>query len=309
MKYLPLLLINLLFGAAYAQQSLQEKLGYAKETKLLIVHADDLGVSHSENRASIYALENGIVNSASIMVPCPWFPEIARYARQNPEADLGLHLTLNSEWHPYKWSPVSDRKDVASLLDTTGYFFDSVQKLTAQAKPDEVRKELTAQIERAIAFGINPTHFDAHMGAAFSTPELLKIYIELGRKYRVPVMLNGPMLSAWYGIDMNSFINEKDVVVDRIYSASPENYDNEGMEAFYSNTLKALERGLNCIILHAAYDDDEMRAMTEGHPYYHAPWRQQDFDFFSSEKAKKIIRDKDIQLITWKEIRDKIVRK
>ncbi|MDX1315340.1 MAG: ChbG/HpnK family deacetylase, partial [Eudoraea sp.] len=113
-----ILLVTFLFvlNLLQAQNSMLSELGYPEDTRLLIIHADDLGVSHSENMASIKGLENSSVNSASIMVPCPWFPEIADYARKNPTADLGLHLTLNSEWNTYKWGPVSSKDSVSSLL-------------------------------------------------------------------------------------------------------------------------------------------------------------------------------------------------
>src|ERR1700761_1492388 len=114
---LSVLLTMLTFGVSAQQKSVQEMLGYPKDAKLLIIHADDLGVTHSENVASISALETGSVRSASMMVPCPWFPEMAAYARTHPEKDLGLHLTLTSEWKYYKWGPVTPEAEVPGLVN------------------------------------------------------------------------------------------------------------------------------------------------------------------------------------------------
>jgi len=145
-----ILMLVLLTGHTSAQQkTIQERLGYSRETKLLIVHADDIGVSHSENSATIVAMEKGIVNSGSIMVPCPWFPEIAAYASAHPDADFGLHLTLTSEWRLYKWGPTLPRNQVPGLVNARGYFYGSVEDVGKHASVQEVEQELRSQIERA----------------------------------------------------------------------------------------------------------------------------------------------------------------
>jgi hypothetical protein len=287
------------------QKTIQERLGYAKNTKLLIIHADDIGVSHSQNAASFSAIEKGVVNSGSIMVPCPWFPEVAAYAEAHPDVDLGLHLTLTSEWKYYKWGPV--HKQVASLVTDKGFLTDGSVDLGKTAKLEEVERELRAQIERAIQFGVRPTHFDSHMGMLFHTPELVQIYIKLGREYKVPVLLNGPGFKTAFNIDLSKYTNEKDVLTDYIYQASPADYA-KGMSNFYIGVLKSLQPGLTCILLHAAFDEAEMQAVTIDHPDYGAAWRQADYDFFTSDACKKMIQDEKIQLITWKEIRDKLMR-
>src|SRR6188768_3079428 len=148
-----LLLISLFFQSEAQTKSLAERLGYPAGTKLLIIHADDLGVSHSENMASIRAMEKGVVNSASIMVPCPWFPEIAAYAKTHPSTCFGLHLTLTSEWKLYKWGPVTSHDQVPSLLTPQGYLNETDSAFMHNAKAAEVEKELRSQIERAKQFG------------------------------------------------------------------------------------------------------------------------------------------------------------
>jgi predicted glycoside hydrolase/deacetylase ChbG (UPF0249 family) len=307
MKKILLSICILITWSVNAQQkTIQEKLGYPKNTKLLIIHADDIGVSHSENMASIKALEKGGVSSGSIMVPCPWFPEIADYATAHPDTDLGLHLTLTSEWKLYKWGPVL-HNEVKTLITDKGFLTDGSVDLGKTANVQEAENELRAQIERAIKFGIKPTHFDTHMGILFASPELLQTYIKLGREYKVPVMLNHDALKFLYNIDLTKYINDNDVIVDKIFMATPQDYA-KGMSDYYSTVIKSIQPGLNVILLHAAYDNDEMKAVTIDHPDYGAAWRQADFDFFSSDACKKLVSDNNIKLITWKEIRDKLLR-
>src|SRR6266853_2247507 len=141
--------------------SVGERLGFGREAKLLIVHADDVGMTHAVNAATIKALESGGVNSASIMVPCPWFPEIADYAKTHADADFGLHLTLTAERVYYRWGPVAPRDKVPSLVDENGYFRHDWTPQT-HIDPKDAEIELRAQIDRAYAMGIHPTHLDSH---------------------------------------------------------------------------------------------------------------------------------------------------
>lgn len=296
--------VSIAFG-----QTTAERLGYPKNTKLLIIHADDIGVSHSENVATIQALEKGSVNSGSIMIPCPWMPEIATYAKAHPSVDLGLHLTLTAEWKYYRWGPVASKNEVPSLLDAQGYLPDNTEALAKGAKAAEVEKELRAQIERAKQFGIDPTHFDTHMAGVLTSIEAARAYVKLGHEYRVPVLMHEFIAKAMLQTTLQDLgVTSKDVVADQIIMANPPDYQ-AGMKAYYTKALTDLPAGLNVLLLHAAHDDDEMRAVTIDHPDYGAAWRQADFDFFTSAECKKLLKDNGIQLVTWREIRDKIVRK
>src|SRR5262245_61892735 len=118
--------------------TLQERLGHPADARLLVIHADDLGMSHSVNRATFEAFENGWITSASVLVPCPWFPEVARWAQTHPDADLGIHLALNSEWTGFRWGPISSRDAVRSLLDGDGYLPLLETDVVARAKPAEI---------------------------------------------------------------------------------------------------------------------------------------------------------------------------
>src|SRR6266851_5609462 len=195
-------------------KTLVERLGYHRDAKLLIVHADDLGAAHSINSASIKALESGLVSSGSIMVPCPWLPEIAAYARAHPEADLGLHLTLTSEWMPYRWGPVLSKDRVSSLLDNSGYFYLSESEAASHANATEVEAEIRAQIDRARAFGIRPTHLDSHMGTLYQNKTLFETFLRVARDNKLPVRMSKEWVASTNYL--SSILNPADIAIDRI---------------------------------------------------------------------------------------------
>src|SRR5689334_24156457 len=149
-------------------KTVAERLGYPANTKLLILHGDDLGVAHSVNAASLDALDHGAISSVSIMMPTPWVTEVAAYAKTHPNADLGLHLTLTSEWQTYRWDGLAPTDKVASLYEPDGTLPNDESIVAKRAKPEEVERELRAQVERALALGIKPTHLDSHMGSLFT---------------------------------------------------------------------------------------------------------------------------------------------
>jgi predicted glycoside hydrolase/deacetylase ChbG (UPF0249 family) len=286
---------------------LSERLGYSADAKLLIIHADDLAVAHSENQASFKAMETGSVNSASVMVPCPWLLEVANYARTNPMHDLGLHLTLTSEWKYYKWGPVSSRTEVSTLVNEYGHLYSDCLAMSLAATPEHVEHELRAQIMQAIATGLEPTHFDSHMGCLFFTkPEYFEIYLRLAREYKVPAMVSLEFLRMLPEAS-REHITPGDILVDRIVTANPPDFQS-GFEDFYSDFLNTLTEGVTVLLIHTAYDDHEMQGITVDHPDWGATWRQQDFDFFTSEKCNTLLEENDVQLITWREIRDKLIR-
>ena len=186
-----------------------------EETKFLIIHADDAGLSHSQNSAIIESLEKGVVNSYSIMIPCPWFYEIGNYAKANSQFDYGIHLTLTCEWENYKFGPVSPIEDVKSLVDKNGYFFRTRDELKEFANEKEVKKELKAQIEKALNYGLNPTHIDSHMYSVGVNKEFFNLYKELGQFYNLPVLLNNKLLEM-VGLNVKENINKNDFVFDDI---------------------------------------------------------------------------------------------
>jgi len=280
-------------------QTLAEKLGYSRDVKLLIVHADDVGMTHSVNAATVKGLESGLVNSASIMVPCPWFPEIADYAKSHPDIDFGLHLVLTSERVFYRWGPVASKDKVASLVDENGYFHHDWSAAT-KINPREADVELRAQIERAYAMGIRPTHFDSHQYRLYDNgKELLQVVLRLGHEYKLPVFLTRD----WFADHpyMESSLTPGDIVLDHTVTIPP-SVSPEKWADFYKSALTNLQPGVTEFVIHLAFADDEMKAATRERDTWGAAWRQRDFDFFTSQEFRNLLRDQNIKLISWREL-------
>lgn len=299
-KIFSLLALLLVVASVHGQErTLAERLGYARDAKLIIVHADDLGMAHSVDIATIKAFESGLVTSGSIMAPCPWLPEIAAYARTNPQADLGLHLTLTSEWTQLRWGPVSSKDRVASLLDPNGYFRLTESEAAQHADPKEVELEIRAQIERAKALGIVPTHLDSHMGTLYQNKALFDVFLRVAREYKLPVRV----ARNWFtrADFLPEIIKPDDVFIDRVLDINP-GIAPQDWAKFYSDALRQLEPGVTEIVIHLAYDDAEMRGATSDHPAWGAAWRQRDFDFFTSDAFRQVLKENNIKLITWREV-------
>ena len=278
-------------------KNVAERLGYPADAKLVILHADDLAVAHSVNAASFDGLVKGAVSSASIMVPTPWLTEVAAFAKANPNADLGLHLTVTSEWETYRWGSVESKDKVSSLLDPDGTFPRQTQRVAATAKPAEVERELRAQVERALAVGIRPTHVDSHMGALFSTPELFATYVKIAREYRLPFLATrGDTRAAFL-----ASLTEKDVLVDAVVSAGGATPRDQWKE-FYLKTIAELKPGLTYLIVHLGYDNAELQAVMIDHEPFGSAWRQKDYDVVNSAEFKKALKDNHIVVITWRDI-------
>ena len=280
-------------------KSLAARLGHPANAKLLIVHADDLGASHSINAATVKAFETGLVNSGSVMVPCPWLPEIAAYARTRPEADLGLHLTLTSEWKTYRWGGVLSKDRAPTLYAPDGYLYPTEMEASARIDVREAEAEIRAQIARARAFGIRPTHLDSHMRTLYTTRPLFEMLLRVGRDERLPVMVS----REWFAEEpfLPAALGPDGIALDHIVSADP-SVRPERWAEFYADVVRNLKPGVTELIVHLAYDDEETRAMTLDHPAWGAAWRQRDFDFVTSEAFRRLLREHDVKLVTWREI-------
>jgi predicted glycoside hydrolase/deacetylase ChbG (UPF0249 family) len=277
-----------------------ERLGFPADTKLLIIHADDMGMSHSTNIAVMKAFENKAITSGSVMVPCPWFPEIAAYVKDHPLLDVGIHFTLNAEWKNYRWDGVLPSTEISSLITREGYFNAEVAPIIFAARADDVEKELRAQIDRAIAYGIHPTHLDNHMGSMYVTPVLLRVALKVAREYKLPVFL--PMNVAKQSAPFLLQEITPDLIVVDNFMMLPGEAVKGDWKAMYTDFVKALIPGLNEIVVHLSFDNEEMRAIAEGHEDYGSAWRQKDLDLVLSTEFKKLLSDNHVQLVTFRDI-------
>lgn len=292
-----------------ADNATARRLGHGEDAKLLMVHADDAGMCHSVNLATSEALLKNGVHSASIMVPCPWFSEMAEFARQHPELDLGLHLTLTSEWKHYRWRPVASPEKVPQLLDPEGYLPRNVVSVAKTAPAEQIETELRAQIERARQFGVRFTHVDTHMGTLYARPDYFEVYTKVAKEAGVVCMLPRPTAAAMaeargYPITAEMLTKKEQqghVLLDRLVTGVPGRTVDERRES-YRKFLRDLKPGVTKLIVHLAKDDAEIRAVTTN-------WEQRwaDFLFFTSAESKQLMAELKIRPVTYRELA-KLVR-
>jgi hypothetical protein len=288
--------------------SLAAALGYGPNARILIPHVDDVGVCHGANRAFVELAEQGFVTTGSVMVPCPWFPEIVDLAREQSELDLGVHLTLTSESRACRWRPVSTADPDSGLLDQHGYMWPSVGALRRHADRAAVEKEMRAQIETALAAGLDVTHLDTHMGAA-AAPEFVDSYLALGRRYRLPVLLPrrigtylsvldmGPIAAGAYGRVLNRLSGEGTPLIDAFAMGLA--MRQRPCEEAYRHLVEAAVPGVTYLSLHCSTPGEVERV----HPN-DADWRIAEYRLFDQPGFVEWIRDQDVRLIGFRAIRE-----
>jgi len=232
-----------------ASSTLAERLGYAADAKLVIVNCDDLGSSRSANVAIYEALRDGLATSSTLMVPCPWARDAAAMYRGE---DVGVHLTLNSEWETYRWGPITHSP---SLLDGDGGFPRTVEDVWDHADLDEVRKECRAQIERAIYWGFDVSHLDAHMGTLQLRAEFFDVYLEMAIDFRLPLRMAGARAERLVGFPYRQLAAAEGIVY-------PDHFVHTGVGSrrAIEKALFDLRSGVTEMYLHPALDTDELRA-------------------------------------------------
>jgi len=287
---------------------LLKKLGFSNNDRAVIIHTDDIGMCHASVQAFKDLWKFGTITAGAVMVPCPWFPAVAQMCRENPEMDMGVHATLNAEWDVYRWSPLSTRDQASGLLDADGYFHQWHQAVYDNAKPEAVEAEVNAQIERALAAGIDVTHVDSHMGTIMS-PLFIQSYIQAAASRRLPNML---LRTNAKGIEMMEIhkgeLRMDEPIMQQLESmgvpllegivAMPLEHDHDHL-GLAKKLLSEVPVGITHFILHPSIDTLELRTIC---PDWQA--RVANYNAFMSEDLKKFIEQEDINLIGYRQIRD-----
>ncbi len=288
---------------------LLRKLGLSATDRVAIIHTDDIGLSESSVAAARELWQAGIITSSAVMVPCPWFPAVAALCRANPGIDMGVHVTLTSEWDTIRWGPISTRDTASGLIDPEGYFYRGTAEAQAHARPEAVAAEITAQIARAVAAGIDVTHIDTHMGTVFH-PALLPAYVQAGLANRVPAMLprlNEDQIVHDWDIDRERAVELVRMIavieaqgmpfLDHIVGMplnQPENRLEQLLAAY-----DALQPGITHFIIHPSTDTPEARAA-----YPDLPARIGDYQTHLDEHIRDHLKQRGILTLGYRQLRD-----
>jgi predicted glycoside hydrolase/deacetylase ChbG (UPF0249 family) len=288
-------------GKSAEKRALAERLGYKATDKLLIVNGDDVGMCHAANLGTIECLEKGLMRCATIMVPCPWFPEIASYAKEHPERDFGIHLCHTSEWRKYRWGPVAPREQVPGLVAADGYLWHEVPDVYAHATPEQALIEGRAQVKRALAAGVDVTHLDSHMGTLQYNPEYLKMYLQLSVEFDLPVrMASAETLARAGHPEVRDEFAAKGILFPDHFVYDELKEENKGVTNFWLKVVRNLKPGVTELYIHAALPTDELKAITGSWPT-----RSQQYEVFAhDEEMKQLVASQKISLIGYRPLRD-----
>jgi predicted glycoside hydrolase/deacetylase ChbG (UPF0249 family) len=286
-----------------------ERLGWKSNEVVVILHVDDVGMSHSSNLGAIEATEKGVATSCAVMMPCPWVSEIARYLKEHPQVDSGVHLALNSEWKLYRWGPVAGKAQVPGLVDEEGCLWPRVEQVALKASADEIEREIRAQVDRAETLGIPITHLDSHMGTLFVRPDYYERLAKVGIEKGIPVLVVGgngahlapeerlaaAQLLPWIKKVWNSGLPVLDDLFTGFTGLKVED-KGERLAAL----LKDLKPGVTEILFHASQPTEEFPLITGS-----SRARLADLKALTDPRVKKAIEEKGIILTTWRELKER----
>jgi len=291
------------------ERTYAERLGWPAGTKAVIFHVDDAGMSHASNMGARKAIESGVATSLSVMMPCPWVPQCVAWLKDHPQVDAGVHLTLTSEWKNYRWGPVAGRSAVPGLVDGHGYLWADVADVVVHAGADEFEAEIRAQLDKAIAVGIQPTHLDSHMGTCFQ-PQFIQRYVELGLEKGIPVLMFGghmQHISAEAGQFkplLRSLAEELWraglPVIDDLVTQPTKGPEYEQRKSELFTLLRDMKPGITQIIVHCT-DPTEVFSYISGS----GAARQAELRLMTDPEVKAFIESEGIVLTTWRELKER----
>ena len=269
-------------------------LGYPDDTRLLIVNADDFGMCHSVNAAIIALLSGGVACSTSLMVSCPWTLHAMHFLEGHPEIPFGVHLTAISEWPDYRWGPVTSREKVPSLVDKDGYFynFERIPEFLVQVNLVELDMEFRAQIEVVLSAGLKPTHLDWHALRIDNREDIWDVMFKLAMEYGLALRVRG---QAWIEKVQRQGLPTVDFDFLDSYMLDPATKVDR-----YAELLHELPVGLSEWAVHPGLDTPELLAIEIENNHI----RQTDFDFFTSQQAKDVIREEGIVLLDYRALQN-----
>jgi hypothetical protein len=283
-----------------------ERLGWPPGKKVLILHADDVGMCYEANASAQRALTRGEYRSAAAMVPCPWFDEMAAWCAEHPDHDVGLHLTLTSEWRHYRWGPVAPRDRVKGLLDPLGYLHRDVAGVAKSATADEVAAEIRAQLARARKLGMRPTHIDTHMGTLYSRPDFTRVYLRMAVDEQVPAMVieMTPRTIAKFRDQGYPFSDEMLKLIadyplpklDDFHSVAPGKTYAEKRQKFLEQ-VRALPPGLHEVIFHPSVETEGLKRIT-------GSWQQRVWEdrLMADPEVRQSWKEQGVVVTDWKEV-------
>lgn len=284
-----------------------EKLGFPKGKKVILLHSDDAGMCEEANIAVWnYSLKNH-VQSAAVMMPCPNAEEMVEWAKKHPAADIGVHLTLTSEWKNYRWATITDPAKVPGLIDTEGKMWRDVPEVVQNATPKEVETEIHAQIDKMLKMGYKPTHIDTHMGTLYGSPDFAKVFFETAVKYNIPanaIDLSNKEVAEHYraaGYPINDemirYLESYPLPKLDNFTSVPNGKSYVDKLANFMMLVKALKPGLTEIIFHPSIATDNLKSIT-------GSWQQRiwEAEMFSDPVILQFFKDNDIEITTWREI-------
>lgn len=295
---------------ASGQETYAEKLGWPEGTRALILHIDDAGMSLDSDLGTIKAIDEGVANSLSVMMPCPWVPNIVKWIKTQPRHDAGLHLTMTAEWDVYRWGPLAGKPAVPGLVDEEGCLWDNVPLVVQNATPDEVEMEIRAQLDRARTMGFEPTHMDSHMGTLFATDAFMERYLKVGMEENIPVMFPG---------GHNFFIKQQNPdragdlaqqvgkqlwaaglpVLDDLHNFSY-GWKTTDKTDQYIDAVKNLKPGVTMMIMHCTAPTEIFDKISSS-----GDTREGDLNAMIDPRFKKALEDEGIVLTTWRELKER----